>query len=133
MTDKERSQQNAKQVIVVRKDLEMPTWKFGAMCSHASLGALFKCGIKLEDMLHIELKTGTAVEQWITALKGDALRSVGKFNIWSWQTPKIFEDRFEAILELGVDLFKGKFIRRLPYTQDKHMLLSMKYIPEKMI
>lgn len=56
-----------------------------------------------------------------------------EFNIWSWQTPKIFEDRFEAILELGVDLFKGKIIRRLPYTQDKHIMLSMKYIPEKMI
>ena len=65
MTDKERSQQNAKQVIVVNRNLNMPQGKLAAQVSHASLGALFKCGVKLDDMLHIDLKGGTAVEQWI--------------------------------------------------------------------
>ena len=65
MNEKMKSQKNAKQVILVRKDLEMSNGKFGAMCAHASLGALFKCGLKNDEMVHIDLRTGDAVEQWL--------------------------------------------------------------------
>lgn len=43
----------------------MPQGKLAAQVSHASLGALFKCGTKDEIALHIELGKETAVEQWL--------------------------------------------------------------------
>ncbi len=65
MTNEERQTTMAKQVIVVNRNLNMPQGKLAAQVSHASLGALFKCGVKTDDMLHIDLRTGDAVEQWI--------------------------------------------------------------------
>ncbi len=52
---------------------------------------------------------------------------------WQWQEPLIFEDRFEAVLQLGILLFQGKPVRRTPYSQEKHIDLCLKLIPEKMI
>ena len=52
---------------------------------------------------------------------------------WQWQNPLIYENRFEAILKLGLLLFQGKGIRRTPYTQEKHIDICLKHIPEKMV
>ena len=65
MTNEERQLTMAKQVIVVNRNLNMPQGKLAAQCSHASLGALFKCGTKDELALHIDLGTNSAVEQWL--------------------------------------------------------------------
>jgi len=65
MDNIERQQTEPKQVIIVRRDLNMPQGKLAAQCAHASLGALIKCGFKSEEMLHIDLKVGTAVEKWL--------------------------------------------------------------------
>ena len=65
MTNEERQTTMAKQVIVVNRNLNMPQGKLAAQVSHASLGALFKCGLKTDDMLHIDLREGDAVEQWL--------------------------------------------------------------------
>ena len=52
---------------------------------------------------------------------------------WDWETPFFFNDRFEAILFVGIQIFKGKIIRRTPYSQEKHINLCLKYVPEKLI
>lgn len=63
------SDRDVRQVIVVRKDLNMPAGKLGAQVAHASLGALFKSsriggfGNKLKMI--IDLITGTPEEVWI--------------------------------------------------------------------
>ncbi len=54
-------------------------------------------------------------------------------NKWMWQNPIIFDDRFQAILVIGIKMFRGSYIRRAPYSQEKHIDISMKYVPEKMI
>ena len=60
-----RKQIEPKQVIVVNRNLNMPHGKLGAQVAHASMGALFKCGLKDDTMLHIDLRVGDAVEQWL--------------------------------------------------------------------
>jgi PTH2 family peptidyl-tRNA hydrolase len=60
-----RNNTEPKQVIVVNRSLNMPHGKLAAQVAHASLGALFKCGVKRQDMIHIDLRTGDAVEQWL--------------------------------------------------------------------
>lgn len=65
MTNEERQNTEPKQVIVVNRNLNMPQGKLAAQVSHASLAALFKCGLKNDEMLHIDLRTGSAVEQWV--------------------------------------------------------------------
>ena len=52
---------------------------------------------------------------------------------WQWQTPLIYENRNEAILKLGLLLFQGQIIRRAPHSQEKHIDLCLKNIPEKMV
>ena len=61
------------------------------------------------------------------------LRYSAKNNKWLWSNPKIYETKFEAILEIGIHLFKGFHMNRAPYSQKKHITLSMAHIPEKMI
>jgi len=65
MTNEERQNNAPKQVIVVNRNLNMCVGKLAAQVSHASLGALFKCGLKNDDVLHIDLKKDSAVEQWV--------------------------------------------------------------------
>lgn len=52
---------------------------------------------------------------------------------WLWSNPNIYATKFEAILEIGLHLFKGFHMNRAPYSQCKHISLSMEHIPEKMI
>jgi len=61
------------------------------------------------------------------------LRHSSAHENWAWSIPKIYETKFEAILEIGVHLFKGFHLNRAPYSQQKHIKLSMAHIPEKMI
>lgn len=65
MNNQERQQTEPKQVIVVNRNLNMPHGKLAAQVSHASLGALFECGKKSPNELHIDLEQGSAVEQWV--------------------------------------------------------------------
>ena len=65
MTDKERQTTLAKQIIVVNRNLNMPQGKLAAQVSHASLGALFKCGLKTDVLLQIDLRNGDAVQEWL--------------------------------------------------------------------
>ena len=64
-SNKENNQLQPKQVIVVRKDLDMPSGKMAAQVAHASLGALFKCGVKTETELHITMDKDSAIEKWL--------------------------------------------------------------------
>jgi len=61
----DRKQVEAKQIIVVNRNLNMPQGKLAAQVSHASLGALFECGKKSPTELHIDLEIDSAVEQWV--------------------------------------------------------------------
>lgn len=58
-----------RQVIVVRKDLNMPAGKLGAQVAHASLGALFqssrRAGYGNKQQMIIDLETGSPEEIWI--------------------------------------------------------------------
>lgn len=63
--NQDRQMNEPKQVIVVRKDLNMPHGKMGAQVAHASLGALFKCGFKDSQIFHIDLDEDSAVEKWL--------------------------------------------------------------------
>ena len=65
MTNEERQTTLAKQVIVVNRNLNMPQGKLAAQVSHASLGALFKCGFKSDVLLQIDLRNGDAVQEWL--------------------------------------------------------------------
>lgn len=65
MNNKERQNIEPKQVIVVRKDLNMPHGKMAAQVAHASLGALIKCGYKDSQILHIDLDEDSAIEKWL--------------------------------------------------------------------
>lgn len=65
MDNESRKQTEPKQVIVVNRNLNMPHGKLSAQVSHASLGALFKCGQKSNTELHIDFEEGSAVERWI--------------------------------------------------------------------
>ncbi len=75
------------------------------------------------------------MEQYIFSSRmGDLyLTHSSQSDKWTWQNPIIFDDRFEAILAIGVEMFRGRCVRRAPYSQEKHIDISMKYIPEKMI
>lgn len=58
-----------RQVIVVRKDLEMPRGKMAAQAAHASLGALFKFQDSTEldpkTQILIDLKPDSPINKWI--------------------------------------------------------------------
>lgn len=52
---------------------------------------------------------------------------------WDWSPAQIYENRFDAILEIGLRIYKGQTTRRIPFTEAKHFRISLKHIPEKMI
>ena len=60
-----RKLEEAKQVIIVRKDLKMSPGKLAAQSSHASLGALFSIAQHTEDNCTIHYDS-SAVREWIT-------------------------------------------------------------------
>lgn len=74
---------DAKQVILIRKDLQMPAGKIGAQVAHASLACILKMGCWKEDMrthkvpghaleliatdtFSVELDVGSPVHDWMT-------------------------------------------------------------------
>lgn len=61
----QRQKEEPKQVIVVNRNLNMPQGKLAAQVSHASLGALFQCGVKSNTGLVIDYESGSAVERWV--------------------------------------------------------------------
>jgi len=65
LKSKSKSQSMPKQVIVVNRNLNMPSGKLAAQVSHASLGALLQCGIKDDDKVYIDLSTETAYSLWL--------------------------------------------------------------------
>lgn len=52
-----------KQVLIVRKDLNMRKGKIGAQCAHASMGALLKLASREGDIL--TLKMPVAMKEWL--------------------------------------------------------------------
>jgi hypothetical protein len=86
----------------------------------------------------VKLKTKSILynnDQFIFSTRiGDLYLYYSKSNDrWGWSNPKIYETKFEAILEIGVQLFRGYNIQRSPYSIHKHIEVSMNYIPERMI
>ena len=61
----DRKNTEPKQVIIVRKDLNMECGKMSAQVSHASLGALFECGKRTQTSLVIDYEKDSALERWI--------------------------------------------------------------------
>jgi PTH2 family peptidyl-tRNA hydrolase len=56
-----------KQVLVVRKDLNMRKCKIAAQASHASLGAILNLTTRVSaDGLHLDLSQNPALKSWIT-------------------------------------------------------------------
>ncbi|ASV44341.1 peptidyl-tRNA hydrolase-like protein [Salicola phage SCTP-2] len=55
----------SKQVIVVRKDIEMPKGKMAAQVSHASLGCILKVMRQSEDTFHFETKEDCGISNWL--------------------------------------------------------------------
>ena len=62
--DKRRAQE-PKQVIVMRKDLKMPSGKIAAQASHASMAALFEKSKRTNTSINIDFSEDTALERWL--------------------------------------------------------------------
>ena len=56
----------AKQIIAIRTDLDMPVGKIAAQASHASLGGLLRKMNKQEDNWTLNLKDDPELESWLT-------------------------------------------------------------------
>ena len=54
-----------KQIIVVRKDLNMRKGKMIAQGAHGSLGAVLKAMVRTDSHLSLNLNTNEALKQWI--------------------------------------------------------------------
>ena len=59
-------QQEPKQVIVVRKDLNMRKGKIAAQASHASLGAILNLQVNTDNDLMVLNTSNSAVKEWLS-------------------------------------------------------------------
>lgn len=73
------------------------------------------------------------VKNVIFSTKIGDLHLTNKYDKWQWSNPMIFEKREDAILEVGKQLFKGKFVDRLPFEYDQLINIAIKKIPEQLI
>lgn len=69
----ENNEKKVKQVIIVRKDLKMPTGKVAAQASHASLGALLKMFKKKtypddRTKYEVEFNDGSILDKWLNGI-----------------------------------------------------------------
>ena len=85
----------------------------------------------------VKLKDTTTLygnKQYIFSSRlGDLYMSTSSDTEWSRPHPYIFDDRFQAVLEIGLKMFRGGYVKRAPYNQEKHIDICFKYIPERMI
>ena len=64
---------------------------------------------------------------------GDLYMATSSNMEWSRPHPIILDDRFEALLEIGLIMFRGGYVKRAPYNQEKHIDICLKHVPERMI
>jgi len=65
MDHEKRKKTEPKQVIVARKDLQMPPGKLSAQVAHASMAAVFEMSRRTENSIILDWQQQGALEKWL--------------------------------------------------------------------
>lgn len=116
MEEEKIEERKVKQVILVRKDIEMPSGKVGAQVAHASLGALLKMFDKqnlLGDRVKysVEFEADSILDKWLNGIFTKICLSVESEEELMYYYNLIQEDNKDIPLALiedcGLTCFNG--------------------------